>query len=69
MSTFEVWLIIILVVGVVFSNLAVLKYSSKFKMTQFGQKKPNKSIKKPTEPQAKQNKPADDDDDESSGFF
>ena len=39
MSSLEVWLIIILVLGVIASNLAVLKYSSKFKMTQFG--KPN----------------------------
>ncbi|KIO35429.1 DUF2897 family protein [Shewanella sp. cp20] len=36
MSSLEVWLIIILVLGVIASNLAVLKYSSKFKMTQFG---------------------------------
>ncbi|MGB0894538.1 MAG: DUF2897 family protein [Parashewanella sp.] len=35
MSTLEVWLIILLVIGVVVSNLAVLKYSAKFKMTQF----------------------------------
>ncbi|QYJ80345.1 DUF2897 family protein [Shewanella acanthi] len=39
MSNFEAWIIIILVVGVVVSNLAVLKYSSKFKMPQFGQDK------------------------------
>ncbi|QYJ99395.1 DUF2897 family protein [Shewanella alkalitolerans] len=36
MSSLEVWLIIILVLGVIASNLAVLKYSNKFKMTQFG---------------------------------
>ncbi len=35
MSTLEVWLIILLVVGVIMSNLAVLKYSAKFKMPQF----------------------------------
>ncbi|MDN5369086.1 MAG: hypothetical protein PWP74_394 [Shewanella sp.] len=37
MSDWEVWLIILLVIGVVFSNLAVLKYSSKFKLPPFGQ--------------------------------
>lgn len=36
MSNLEVWLIIILVIAVIVSNLAVLKYSAKFKMTQFG---------------------------------
>lgn len=36
MTDLETWLIIILVLGVVVSNLAVLKYSAKFKMTQFG---------------------------------
>ncbi|WP_394132756.1 DUF2897 family protein [Shewanella maritima] len=41
----EVWLIIILVVGVIASNLAVLKYSAKFKMPQFGD---------PKKPEAKQ---------------
>ncbi|MBE8168745.1 MAG: DUF2897 family protein [Shewanella sp.] len=35
MSSFEVWIIIILVVGFVFSNLAVLKYSTKFKLPPF----------------------------------
>ncbi len=40
MSTLEVVLIIALVIGVIFSNLAVLKYSAKFKMPQFGD--PNK---------------------------
>lgn len=35
----EVWLIIILVLGVIASNLAVLKYSAKFKMPQFGEPK------------------------------
>jgi hypothetical protein len=33
---YEVWLIIILVLGVIASNIAVLKYSAKFKMPQFG---------------------------------
>ncbi len=35
MSTLEVWIIIILVIGVILSNLAVLKYSTKFKLPQF----------------------------------
>lgn len=37
MSSLEVWIIIILVVGVIASNLAALKYSAKFKLPQFGQ--------------------------------
>ncbi|WP_285165037.1 DUF2897 family protein [Shewanella goraebulensis] len=42
LSGLEVWIIIILVVGIIASNLAVLKYSAKFKMPQFGEpKKPN----------------------------
>ncbi|MCE9678776.1 DUF2897 family protein [Shewanella sp. AS1] len=36
MSNLEVWLIIILVIGVIASNIAVLKYSAKFKLPQFG---------------------------------
>jgi hypothetical protein len=36
---YEVWLIIILVLGVIASNIAVLKYSAKFKMPQFGERK------------------------------
>lgn len=36
MSNWEVILIIALVIGVIVSNLAVLKYSAKFKMPQFG---------------------------------
>lgn len=40
MSKFEVGLLILLVLGVIASNLAVLKYTAKFKMTQFGQTKP-----------------------------
>ena len=45
MSDLEVGLIILLVIGVIASNLAVLKYSAKYKMPQFGkdQKKPNSS--------------------------
>ncbi|QIR16182.1 DUF2897 family protein [Shewanella aestuarii] len=42
MSGLEVWLIIILVVGVIASNLAVLKYSAKFKMPQLGDHKDKK---------------------------
>ncbi|MCL1144594.1 DUF2897 family protein [Shewanella marinintestina] len=38
MSDLEVGLLILLVVGIIASNLAVLKYSAKFKMTQFGKK-------------------------------
>ncbi|MCL1065503.1 DUF2897 family protein [Shewanella olleyana] len=42
LSGLEVWIIIILVVGIIASNLAVLKYSAKFKMPQFGDpKKPS----------------------------
>ncbi|GLS84289.1 hypothetical protein GCM10007894_22660 [Paraferrimonas haliotis] len=40
MSDWEVALIIVLVIGVIASNLAVLKYSAKFKMPQFGKPKP-----------------------------
>ena len=36
MTNLETWLIIILVVCVIVSNLAILKYSAKFKMTHFG---------------------------------
>ncbi|ABE55417.1 conserved hypothetical protein [Shewanella denitrificans OS217] len=36
MSSIEAWIIIILVLGVIASNIAVLKYSAKFKMPQFG---------------------------------
>ena len=45
MSSLEVWLIIILVLGVIASNLAVLKYSSKFKMTQFGKPQHKPQVK------------------------
>lgn len=60
MSTFEVWIIIILVIGVIASNLAVLKYSAKFKMPQFGDpKKP--TSKKTTENKAEGTKLQDND--------
>lgn len=49
MSSLEVWLIIILVIGVIASNLAVLKYSAKFKMPQFGQHSKDKQIKRKSE--------------------
>ncbi|QYJ88258.1 DUF2897 family protein [Shewanella halotolerans] len=45
MSSLEVWLIIILVLGVIASNLAVLKYSNKFKMTQFGKPQDKPKVK------------------------
>ncbi|MCW3171962.1 DUF2897 family protein [Shewanella subflava] len=43
LSGFEVWIIIGLVVGIIASNLAVLKYSAKFKMPHLGSHK-DKSI-------------------------
>ena len=45
MSNWEVILIIALVIGVIVSNLAVLKYSAKFKMPHFGDQN-KKSITK-----------------------
>ncbi|WP_133178259.1 DUF2897 family protein [Shewanella decolorationis] len=45
MSSLEVWIIIILVVGVIASNLAALKYSAKFKLPQFGQHDKEKQLK------------------------
>lgn len=48
MSTLEVWIIIILIVGVIASNLAALKYSAKFKLPQFGQHGKDKQIKSST---------------------
>ncbi|NRD74167.1 DUF2897 family protein [Shewanella sp. VB17] len=44
MPDLETWLIIILILGVVVSNLAVLKYHAKMKMSHFGQE--HKQIKK-----------------------
>ncbi|WP_249555061.1 DUF2897 family protein [Shewanella sp. 10B] len=44
MSSLEVWIIIILVVGVIASNLAALKYSAKFKLPQFGQHDKEKQL-------------------------
>lgn len=49
MSNIETWLIIILVVGIIASNLAVLKYNAKFKMTQFGKDTKLKQPSKTTE--------------------
>ena len=48
MNDFEAWIIIILVVGIIASNLAVLKYSAKFKMPQFGDQKPKTDASKET---------------------
>ncbi|MGI2065386.1 DUF2897 family protein [Shewanella sp. MF08487] len=45
MSTLEVWILIILILGVIASNLAALKYSAKFKLPQFGQHDKDKQIK------------------------
>ncbi|MBL4814578.1 MAG: DUF2897 family protein [Shewanella sp.] len=54
MSDLETWLIIILVIGVIASNLAVLKYSAKFKMTQFGKNtKLSTRAKKPADAKEK----------------
>ncbi|WP_417762615.1 DUF2897 family protein [Shewanella sp.] len=58
MSDIEAIIIILLIIGVIFSNLAVLKYSAKFKMPQFGAK--DKHGKKPTDNRS----PDDDEDDE-----
>ncbi len=56
MSTLEVWIIIILIVGVIASNLAALKYSAKFKLPQFGQHGKDKQIKSDTaKPSAAEN--------------
>lgn len=46
MSDLETWLIIILVIGVIASNLAVLKYSAKYKMPQFGKENKPKDLNK-----------------------
>ncbi|WP_299007777.1 DUF2897 family protein [uncultured Shewanella sp.] len=34
MSTIETWFIIILILGIIASNLLILKYSAKYKFTQ-----------------------------------
>ena len=54
MSTLEAWLIIILVLGVIASNIAVLKYSAKFKMPQFGKAPTKKPQAKTTDDSAEQ---------------
>lgn len=61
MSDLEVGLLILLVVGVIASNLAVLKYSAKFKMTQFGKHHHDKKLtdKAPSEKKAPQNEAND----------
>ncbi|QSX32056.1 DUF2897 family protein [Shewanella avicenniae] len=75
MSNVEAILIILLVVGVIFSNLAVLKYSAKFKMPQFGDKQKNDEQQnakvKPNDSAANNSKAQssyDDDDEEPKGF-
>ncbi|WP_100143878.1 DUF2897 family protein [Shewanella carassii] len=60
MSSLEVWLIIILVIGVIASNLAILKYSAKFKMPQFGQHSKDKQIKPQGDRDKTPNSPADE---------
>lgn len=52
MSDLEVALIIILVLGVILSNLVVLKYSAKFKLPQFGAPKANKKTQDENQQQA-----------------
>ncbi|MCL1125487.1 DUF2897 family protein [Shewanella surugensis] len=54
MSNVETWLIIILIIAVIASNLVVLKYSAKYKLPQFG--KNNKKV-----PRSTQKKPAAND--------
>jgi cytoskeletal protein RodZ len=49
MSSIEAWIIIILVLGVIASNIAVLKYSAKFKMPQFGKPEDKSTSKSPNE--------------------
>ncbi|QYJ77214.1 DUF2897 family protein [Shewanella sp. FJAT-52076] len=61
MSNLEVWLIILLVIGVIFSNIAVLKYSAKFKMPQFG------APKKPMDNKSKVTADSTGDDSAASG--
>lgn len=44
MSNLEAWIIVILVLGVIVSNLAALRYSAKFKLPQFGQQDQRKVL-------------------------
>ena len=44
MSNWEALLLVLLIVGIIASNLVVLKHTAKFKMHQFGDNK-DKSIK------------------------
>ncbi|MGM0481883.1 MAG: DUF2897 family protein [Pseudomonadota bacterium] len=47
MNPFWIWLIVVLVLGVIISNLMVLKYSSKFKLPlKKGDKKQSPAEKK-----------------------
>lgn len=66
MSDLEVGLIILLVIGVIASNLAVLKYSAKYKMPQFGKDQKKTSSSKAPEPTDKGKEDGSDKHDESN---
>ncbi|ACJ29437.1 Conserved hypothetical protein [Shewanella piezotolerans WP3] len=66
MSDLEVGLLILLVIGVIASNLAVLKYSAKYKMPQFGKDQKKHSRSKAPESVAKGKADGSDKHDESS---
>ncbi|MCL1095234.1 DUF2897 family protein [Shewanella kaireitica] len=66
MSDLEVGLIILLVIGVIASNLAVLKYSAKFKMPQFGKDQKKTSSSKAPESTDKGKEDGSDKHDESN---
>lgn len=59
LSGYEVWIIIGLVVGVIASNLAVLKHTAKFKMPHLGDHK-GKSIKSADDENEQQETPKQD---------
>ncbi|RTR38923.1 DUF2897 family protein [Shewanella canadensis] len=67
MSDLETWLIIILVIGVIASNLAVLKYSAKYKMTQFGKGNKLKPKSKPKDEAGKAENLSENNADKSTG--
>lgn len=67
MSDLETWLIIILVIGVIASNLAVLKYSAKHKMTQFGKDNKLKPKSKPKDEAGKAEKLSENNAGKSTG--
>ena len=56
MTDLEVGLLILLIIGVIASNLVVLKYSTKFKMSQFG-KGHKKTESKPLTPSEENDQP------------